>query len=84
MWWSFILTIIGLTGFWLAGKKVWWAWYVNIFNQALWAGYAVVTHQWGFLVGAAVYTVVFAQNAYKWTTEHNLSKEPAHGGQLKE
>lgn len=70
MMWSYILTVVGLSGFWLAGKKVWWAWYINVAAQALWATYAVVTTQYGFLVGAAVYTVVFSRNAYKWTTEH--------------
>lgn len=68
--WSYILTGVGLCGFWLAGKKVWWAWYVNIANQALWATYSIVTQQWGFLIGCAFYLAVFIRNAIAWTREH--------------
>ena len=28
-YWSWLLTAVGLTCFWLAGRKVWWAWYVR-------------------------------------------------------
>jgi hypothetical protein len=68
--WSWILTAVGLTGFVLAGRKVWWAWYINIACQALWLAYALTTRQYGFVVAAVVYTVVFAQNAIRWTREH--------------
>lgn len=69
-YWSWILTAIGLAGFFLAGKKIWWAWYINILNQVVWVAYALVTDQLGFLVGAAAYTFVFVKNAYAWTREH--------------
>lgn len=67
---DYILSIVGVTGFFLAGKKVWWAWYVNIACQALWVTYAMVTAQYGFLIGAVVYSMVFIENARKWTKEH--------------
>jgi hypothetical protein len=69
-WWSWALTVIGLAGFFLAGKKIWWAWYVNIANQGVWLAYALVTEQWGFLVGVVAYTIVFTKNAISWTKEH--------------
>lgn len=72
MLWSYILAVVGLGGFWLAGKKVWWAWYINVAAQALWATYAVVTDQYGFLLGAAVYTVVFTKNAVAWTKDRHI------------
>lgn len=72
--WSWLLTIVGVTGFWLAGKKVWWCWYINIANQFLWATYAIVTEQWGFFVGVVFYLTVFISNAYEWTVEHHLAK----------
>ena len=76
MLWSWLLTGIGVTGFFLAGRKVWWAWHVNIANQLLWLTYSLVTQQWGFLVGVAVYTWVFWGNAVRWTREH---QEQRHG-----
>ena len=68
--WSWILSAIGLVGFFLAGKKVWWAWYVNIANQVIWTLYSFATEQWGFLVATAFYFYIFSRNAYLWTKEH--------------
>lgn len=66
---SWVLTAIGLTGFYLAGKRVWWSWYINIANQIVWFFYALYTEQWGFLAGVAVYTAVFVKNSYEWTRD---------------
>lgn len=68
--WPWLLSIVGVIGFELAGRKIWWAWYVNIACQGLWFAYAIVTQQYGFLVGAFFYLYVFVKNAYKWTKEH--------------
>lgn len=69
IWWSWLLTVVGVTGFVLAGRRVWWAWHINVGCQALWMAYAIVTRQWGFIGAAVVYTVVFVRNAVKWTRE---------------
>lgn len=68
-YWNYIVTAVGLVGFYLAGKKVWWCWYVNIFNQVLWFVYGWTTGQWGFVLGTVFYTVVFCRNAVVWTKE---------------
>lgn len=68
-WWSWLLTAVGVCGFILAGRKVWWAWYVNIACQFLWLAYAVITAQYGFIVASCVYFVVFTRNAIRWTRE---------------
>lgn len=70
MIWSWVLTAVGLTCFFLAGRKVWWAWYVGIASQVLWLTYSVLTQQWGFLVGVVLYTWVYVGNARRWTREH--------------
>lgn len=75
-WWSWALTLIGVTGFWLAGRKVWWCWYVNIANQVLWVAYAVLSQQWGFLLGVPIYLAVFGRNAYRWTRDHHAPPAP--------
>ena len=67
---SWVVGAVGLTGFYFAGKKKWWSWYINLGCQILWATYAFVTGQPAFLVTAAVYFVIFALNARKWTKEH--------------
>lgn len=68
-WGSWAVSAIGILGFFLAGKKVWWAWYVNIANQVLWFIFAVVTQQWGFLLATFFYLAVFTRNAYLWTKD---------------
>lgn len=73
--WSWVLTVVGLTGFILAGRKVWWCWHVNLACQALWLAYALATQQYGFIAAACVYSVVFTQNARAWTKEHREKRE---------
>ena len=76
-WWSWALTIMGVSCFWLAGRKVWWAWYVGLATQVLWTAYAFATRQWGFLLGVPLYSVVYATNAVRWTREHRADEVPA-------
>lgn len=73
--WSWILSVVGITGFVLAGRKVWWSWYVNLGCQILWFTYAIVTQQYGFIFAALAYSVVFTQNAVKWTKEHRAKEK---------
>ena len=67
--WSWLLTAVGLTCFFLAGRKVWWAWHVGIAGQVLWLAYSLTTAQWGFLAGVIAYTAVYTKNAHAWTRE---------------
>ncbi len=67
---SWIVTILGLVGFYLAGKKVWWCWYINIVNQIAWVIFAIITDYYAFLLGTLFYFIVFTKNAYHWTREH--------------
>lgn len=77
---SWIVAAVGLSGFFLAGRKVWWCWYVNIACQVFWFLYAWVSETPAFFATAAVYTVVFSINAYKWTTDHFTRKSEENNG----
>lgn len=68
------MVIVGFIGFRFVGLKKWWAWYINLFCQILWATYALVTGQLAFLASAAAYFIIFAWNAYKWTKDHLVTK----------
>jgi hypothetical protein len=74
-----MVTGLGILGFHLAGKKVWWSWYINLGCQALWFTYAVVTSTPAFIVAALFYTFVFGNNAKKWTKEQFSTKKEASG-----
>lgn len=73
--WSWLLGTVGLLGFYLAGRRIWWAWYVNIANQVVWFAYSIVTNQLGFLVTTFFYFAVFSKNAHSWTKTHIQEKE---------
>ena len=65
LWWSFSLTFIGLIGLFLVYRAPLSVWgpVVGVSVQSLWIAYAVVTHQWWFILSAVGYGVV---NVYGW------------------
>lgn len=77
---SWIVAAIGLSGFFLAGRKVWWCWYVNIACQVFWFMYAWVSNTPAFFATAMFYSVVFTINAIKWTKEHIKHKSEVDQG----
>jgi len=70
-----VVSAVGILGFHLAGKKIWWCWYVNVANQILWVIFALVTDQLGFLVSTLFYLPLFSNNARKWTQDHIRAKK---------
>ena len=81
-WWSWLLTIVGVFGLWLAGRKDWQGWAVGIAAQALWLAYAVSTQQWGFLVSCAAYGSVYGLNWWRWTRQRSPGGETAKDDQV--
>lgn len=71
-YWGWILSLFGLAGFYVTGKKIWWGWWLNVAAQAVWYAYAIFTKQWGFLVMTTMYTIMFTKNALAWTKEHRM------------
>lgn len=74
-YWSWILTAVGVTGLYLAGRKVWWAWFIGLGAQALWIAYALATKQYGFIVAALAYGWVYAVNGRKWVMERQIKEK---------
>ncbi len=67
---SWVVGFVGIVGFYFSGKRLWWAWYINLGSQALWIAFALVTGYSAFLAFAAAYSIIFGYNAFKWTREH--------------
>ena len=67
--WSWALTIIGVTGWWLVGNKKRFGFAVGFAVQFLWIAYAVTTKQWGFVASACLYGFVSARNWLAWSTD---------------
>lgn len=69
VWWSVLLTAVGVLGIWLAGRKRAAGFAVGLAAQVLWLAYAVVTEQWGFIGSALAYGFVYAQAFRRWRRE---------------
>jgi hypothetical protein len=69
MAWSWVLAAIGVTGIFFVGRKVIWAWLLLLFNEVLWIIYAVTTKQYGFIVAALAYGVVYIRSYIHWSKD---------------
>lgn len=65
-YWSWILTAIGCTGIWLAGRNDPRGWLLGVCAQVVWMTYAIVTKQYGFCVSAVFYGYFQGKNYLKW------------------
>ncbi|MGW7198467.1 hypothetical protein [Streptomyces chryseus] len=68
-WWSWLLTAVGVTGLYYAGRKRALGWAIGLSAQLLWVAYALATTQYGFLASAGAYGWVYAKNFRTWQTE---------------
>jgi hypothetical protein len=75
-YWSWALTAIGVTAFYLTSRGLWWSWWINVAGQGVWFTYAIVTAQYGFLVASVLYFWVFWRNAMLATKGHRHSDFP--------
>ena len=79
-YWSWLLTIVGVTGIYVAGRKSYWGWAIGLGAQALWLAYSIQTHQYGFTASCLVYGAVYAKNLRKWRRD-TLTPRPTEGGE---
>lgn len=75
-YWSWVLTVVGVFGLWLAGRKDRRGWMVGLGAQVLWIAYATATHQWGFYVSAVAYGWVYANNTLRVWKEPMVDNAP--------
>jgi nicotinamide riboside transporter PnuC len=64
--WSWILAVGGITAMWLVGQHNKLGWLIGAALQVVWFVFAVITHQYGFIATAIVYSFVYARNWYRW------------------
>ena len=72
MIWSFILAAVGITGLLLAGRKSVWGWAIGVGAQVLWIAYALATRQYGFILTAVAYGIVYGINWWTWFKEKHV------------
>jgi hypothetical protein len=64
--WSWLLAIIGIFGIYFVGKKTVWGWLVLLVNEVIWIAYAISTKQYGFIVSAIAYGIVYVKSFMNW------------------
>ena len=69
MYWSYVLAAIGVAGIFFVGRKTVWGWLVLLFNEVLWIAYALITNQYGFILSAIAYAIVYIKSYLLWRQE---------------
>jgi hypothetical protein len=64
--WSWLLASMGIVGMFFIGKKKWEAFLWMICVECFWTYYAVITKQYGFILGSFAYGIVYLRNAFIW------------------
>ena len=67
--WSWALSVIGVVGIYLTGRKNWRGYAVGIVAECAWVWYSIITKQWGFIFGSTIYISVYLFNINKWISE---------------
>lgn len=75
VWWSILLTVVGVGGLYALTKKKWWGFAIGLSAQVLWVSYALVTKQWGFLGSAVAYGSVNAIGLRNWLKERRAHED---------
>ena len=78
-WWSWILTIVGVTGLYFVGRHSLWGWIIGIGVQFLWLIYSITTKQWGFVASAFAYGFINIKNYICWRSERKLIEKSSDG-----
>jgi hypothetical protein len=65
-YWSYLLAFVGVLGIFLVGRKTIWGWPILFLNECLWIVYATTTKQYGFIIGAIVYGIVYVKSYIGW------------------
>jgi hypothetical protein len=65
-YWSWLLAVIGVAGIFLVGRKTIWGWLVLCINECIWILYALATKQYGFIVMAVAYALVYVKSYMQW------------------
>ena len=68
-WWSWLLSAMGVAGIWLAGSRKRSGWAIGLVSEVVWIAYAVLTRQYGFILGALAYGFVQVRNWLAWSDD---------------
>ena len=76
-WWSWTLAAVGITGLYLAGKRLAAGWAIGLAAQVLWIAYGIASGQPGFIASACAYAAVNIKNLVAWSKPVTEPTTPA-------
>ena len=68
-WVLFAFEVIGISGMWIVGKKVWWGWAIVLSHSIPWFIYSLIYDKPGFIAMSFMWWIVNATNMLKWRKE---------------
>lgn len=72
-WILFTFELIGITGMWFVGKKIWWGWAVVLVHSIPWFIYSVQYGKPGFIAMSFLWWTVNFINMRKWLKEKRVA-----------
>ena len=70
-WVLFAMEIVGVTGMFVVGKKIWWGWAIVLVHSIPWFIYSIGHDKPGFIAMACMWWVTHFYNMMKWRREHH-------------
>ena len=64
---SYVLVLSGASAMFVIGRKKRFGWLWFIFNEFMWTAYALITKQYGFILGAILYGIVGVKSYLHWS-----------------
>lgn len=74
-WVLFTFEVIGITGMWIVGKKIWWGWAIVLTHSIPWFIYSLAYDKPGFIAMSFMWWIVNATNMIKWRKEDQSNLE---------
>lgn len=72
---QYVLSVFGLIGIKLAGRRNAWGWLISLCSQLAWATYIAATGQWGLMIGTCGYAWVYLQNFRSWRRDQRTERQ---------
>lgn len=72
-WLLFIMEVVGVTGMFIVGKKIWWGWAIVLVHSVPWFIYSISHDKPGFIAMSTMWWITNAYNMNKWRKEKRLS-----------
>lgn len=70
-WLLFVMEIVGVTGMFVVGKKIWWGWLIVLLHSIPWFIYSIGHDKPGFIAMSLMWWVTHFYNMVKWRRENN-------------